>query len=261
MSRNHETDPTRRFSSRVENYVKYRPHYPAALLEQVVEQTGLEPGWTVADVGSGTGILARLFLDNGNTVIGVEPNAKMRAAGETCLADFAQFKTVDGRAERTGLPDKSVELVAVGQAFHWFDPDDTAREFRRILVPGGRTILVWNTRRVDANPFMREYENLLVTRAVDYKAVDHRNVNAAILSRFFETYTRNISDTKQSLDYAAFEGRLMSSSYAPAPEHEKHATMLDGLRQLFDKHQQDGAVEMCYVTEMYCGVPAGPNSS
>jgi ubiquinone/menaquinone biosynthesis C-methylase UbiE len=258
MGRNHETDPTRRFSNRVENYVRYRPHYPAALLEQVVEQTGLQPGWTVADVGSGTGILARLFLENGNTVIGVEPNASMRAAGETWLANFARFKSVDGRAENTGLPDKNVELVAVGQAFHWFDPDATAREFRRILVPGGRTLLVWNTRLVEASPFMREYENLLVRDAVDYKAVDHRNVNADILGRFFETYTRNTYDMKQLLDYPAFEGRLMSSSYAPAPEHEKYAAMSEGLRQLFDGHQRDGVVEMCYVTEMYCGVPADP---
>jgi ubiquinone/menaquinone biosynthesis C-methylase UbiE len=261
MSGYHETDPTRRFSSRVENYVKYRPHYPAAVLEWIVQRTGLEPGWTVADVGSGTGILARLFLNHGNAVVGVEPNADMRAAGDIYLGDFARFNTVDGLAEHTGLPDGSVDLVVVGQAFHWFNPEDTAREFRRILVPGGQTVLVWNTRLADATPFMRAYENLLVSRAVDYTMVDHRNVDAGVLGRFFGAYTRNTLTMKQLLDYAAFEGRLMSSSYAPAPGHDKHAAMIEGMRQLFDQYQTDGVVEMCYETEMYCGPPAAPEHS
>lgn len=261
MSGYHETDPTRRFSNRVDDYVKYRPRYPAEVLEWIAGQTGLEPGWAVADIGSGTGILSRRFLDNGNTVYGVEPNAAMRAAAEAWLRDNKRFHSVDGRAEHTGLPAGSVDLVTAAQAFHWFDAAATAREWRRILKPGGYAVLVWNTRQIDATAFMREYEALLVERAVDYRKVDHRNVDAGTLRAFYESYTRNAIEMIQLLDYAGFEGRLMSSSYAPAPGHPGHDPMRAALRELFDTRQRDGIVEMRYTTEIYAGRPAaGINS-
>ncbi|MEM9156808.1 MAG: methyltransferase domain-containing protein, partial [Cyanobacteria bacterium P01_F01_bin.33] len=82
------TDSTRRFSDRVKHYVRYRPTYPAGVLDILRDSTGLAPVDAIADIGSGTGISAELFLKNGNTVFGVEPNAAMRQAAETVLQPY-----------------------------------------------------------------------------------------------------------------------------------------------------------------------------
>lgn len=119
-------DSAERFSGRVADYLKYRPGYPEELLAFLRSECGLVPGSVVADVGSGTGKLAELFLSGGNTVFGIEPNAEMRLAAERLFSGRSGFHSVAGRAEATTLPDSSVDLVAVGQAFHWFDREKTA---------------------------------------------------------------------------------------------------------------------------------------
>ena len=75
-------DPKSRFSSRVDNYIRYRPGYPEALYGFLREEMGSGPGSVVADVGCGTGIFAESLLAAGCSVIGVEPNAEMRGAAE-----------------------------------------------------------------------------------------------------------------------------------------------------------------------------------
>ncbi len=132
------SDSTARFSSRVADYVRYRPGYPRALVRLLEEECGLAPESVVADVGSGTGILSELFLHNGNRVYGVEPNREMREAGERLLAAYENFVSVDGRAEATTLEDACADFVTAGQAFHWFDPAGARREFQRILRPPRR---------------------------------------------------------------------------------------------------------------------------
>ena len=162
--------PTVRFSTRVENYVRYRPGYPDAVLAWLRAECDLTPAAVVADIGSGTGKLAELFLRNGNRVFGVEPNREMREAGEGMLAGFPNFVSVDGAAEATTLPAASVDFVTAGQAFHWFDRQTARREFARILKPGGWVVLVWNERRSDS-PFLRDYEALLREFASEYEQV------------------------------------------------------------------------------------------
>jgi ubiquinone/menaquinone biosynthesis C-methylase UbiE len=148
------TDPTQRFTNRVDHYTKYRPPYPRAVLDLLRVKCGLTSTSVVADVGSGTGILSQLFLNNGNRVFGIEPNKEMREAGERRLNDHPRFTSVAGTAEATTLDDDSVDLVTAGQAFHWLDPERTRTEFARILEPGGWVVLVWNWRRKDKTPFL-----------------------------------------------------------------------------------------------------------
>ena len=124
-------DPTKRFSDRVENYVKYRPGYPPALLDCLRQVCGLTPAAVIADVGSGTGILSELFLKNGTPVFAVEPNDDMRQAAELRLGHYPNFASVAGTAETTMLSDRSVDLVTAGQAFHWFDVSQAKAEFAR----------------------------------------------------------------------------------------------------------------------------------
>jgi len=178
------TDPTRRFSSRVENYIRYRPGYPIAVIDLLRNKCGLRSASVVADVASGTGIFSRMLLEGGNPVFGVEPNAEMRKAGETFLRAYPNFTSVEGTAEATTLADRSVDLVTAAQAAHWFDRPKTRHEFVRILKPSGWTVLLWNERRIDSTPFLREFEQLLLRYGTDYQSVRHERTTQAIETFF-----------------------------------------------------------------------------
>src|SRR5467141_5189863 len=142
----HVSRPTERFSSRVENYVRYRPGYPSAAIDLLKTRCGLSPGAVVADIGSGTGILTELLLESGALVIGVEPNDGMRAAAEAHLRAQARFRSVNGTAEATTLAPASIDLLVAGQAFHWFEVEKARREALRVLRSGGFGELLWNER-------------------------------------------------------------------------------------------------------------------
>ena len=249
-------DPTRRFSSRVADYVKYRPHYPAAVREVLAREHGLRPDHVVADVGSGTGILTALLLDGGHTVYGIEPNAEMRAAGEALLAGRPGFRSVAATAEATSLPDASVDWVTAGQAFHWFDPAEARHEFRRILRPGGGVALVWNERRLDDTPFARGYEDLLLRYGTDYAEVSHRGkASAEALETFFAPrgYRMHEFENVQEFDLEGLRGRLLSASYIPQAGHPNHGPLLTALRDLFERHAEHGRLPFAHDTRVYVG--------
>jgi len=248
-------DATQRFSNRVENYVNYRPGYPPELITTLQAECQLATASLVADIGSGTGILSQLFLKHGNTVYAVEPNQAMRAAGERRLSHYPGFHSIAGRAEATTLPDQSVDFVVVGQAFHWFDRLAARAEFSRILKPEGWLMLVWNSRAIEATPFMQVYEQLLQRFATDYVQVDHTQIKAADLARFFGQdgmQTKRFTYVQQ-FDQTGIAGRLLSSSYAPEAGHPDYEPMLAELMRIFQRHQQNGLIPFVYDTEMYYG--------
>jgi len=247
-------DPTQRFSSRVDNYVRYRPGYPAEILNLLRAECGLTPHTLVADVASGTGIWTRILLENGNPVIGVEPNNEMRKAAERELAGYATFKSVTGTAEATALGEHSVDMVTAAQAAHWFDRERARHEFQRILKPRGWIVLIWNERQTDSTPFLREYEQLLLTYGTDYGTVRHERTTDEIGGFFGPiAYREHVFASKQEFDYAGLEGRLLSSSYTPQEGSANYPPMLRDLRQIFDAHQQHGQVAFEYNTRVYCG--------
>ncbi len=249
------TSSTDRFSSRVADYVKYRPTYPAALIELLRTNHILTPSAIIADVGSGTGILSKLFLEHGNMVYGIEPNAEMRSAGEELLQNYPNFRSIAATAEATTLPDHSIDVVTAGQAFHWFDHQRVHAEFRRILKHAGWGVLVWNDRRTDASPFLVDYEQLLLRFATDYEVVNHKQVDDQVLQPFFGgSAMRKASFANiQEFDFAGLRGRLLSSSYAPEQGHPQHQPMLDELERIFQMHQSNGTVIFEYITEVYYG--------
>jgi len=249
------SDPTARFGDRVADYVATRPGYPPAVLDILRAEAGLTPESVIADVGSGTGLSSELFLKNGNTVYGVEPNAEMRAAGEQLLAKYPYFHSVTGTAEATTLPDASIDLVVAGQAFHWFDPPRARAEFRRILRPHGLIALMWNTRRLDTSPFLRGYEALLQRFGTDYREVVHTNVDRAKLATFFGPggFKAFQLDNGQLFDREGLRGRLRSSSYTPPPGHPDYEPMMAELDRLFDVFNDRGHVRFEYDTELYVG--------
>jgi ubiquinone/menaquinone biosynthesis C-methylase UbiE len=248
------TDPTQRFSSRVENYARYRPDYPAAVLEPLKQECGLTSEAIIADVASGTGIFTRMLLENGNHVYGVEPNAEMRKAGERFLSGYPRFSSVEGTAEATTLADHSVDFVTAAQAAHWFDRAKARREFVRILRPGGWTVLLWNERRTDSTPFLREYEQLLLTYGRDYQEVRHGRTTQDIEAFFAPSpFQVRRFDHRQVFDHAGLEGRLLSSSYTPQPEDRTYESMLRELQRVFEAHKVDGRVSFEYETQVYFG--------
>jgi SAM-dependent methyltransferase len=246
---------TERFSDRVADYVRYRPDYPVALVDWLRREHGVDASWDVADVGAGTGISAKLLLDAGHRVTAVEPNAAMRAAAEQWLGKNPNFRAVAGRADATGLPDASVALVVVAQAFHWFDEAATRHEFARILRPGGLVAIVWNTRHLGGTPFLEAYEALLQRYGTDYTSVAERYADEPRMRAWFGAGFRGTArfDHGQRLDFDALKGRLMSSSYAPPPGHPQHAPMLDALRLLFDTTAVAGRIDFTYDTRVYVG--------
>jgi SAM-dependent methyltransferase len=250
-------DPRERFSDRVGDYVRYRPGYPEGVRELLVRVGRLGPGRVVADVGSGTGIFTQLLLETGARVIGVEPNAAMRAAAERALAGplaSGAFESKDGSAEATGLARASISLVTAAQAFHWFDPVRARAELARILEPGGQVALVWNQRK--DTPLNREYEEMLERFAPDYANVRERDRAAEPRIRaFFSPSAPSCVtfDNEQRLDASGLRGRLESSSYAPRAPSPLYAPMMEALDGIFRAHQQGGHVTIAYETVAWYG--------
>jgi len=241
-----------RFSSRVENYVKYRPDYPVDIVQFLERECGVTADSIIADVGSGTGKLSKIFLANGNIVYGIEPNAGMRAAGERILSQYSGFKSVDGTAEDTKLPTSSVDLLTAGQAFHWFDPLRAKVEAARVVKDGGWAALIWNDRKLESTPFLEDYEALLLKYGTDYQDVRHDKAAAAI-EQFYapEIAKLKVFPNQQMFDFDGFRGRVLSSSYTPEPHHPTFEAMINELEIIFDRHQDDGRVVFDYDTKVF----------
>jgi SAM-dependent methyltransferase len=252
------TDPTSRFSSRVEDYVRYRPGYPDELMDLLAAECGLAPAWTVADVGAGTGILTELFLKNGNPVLAVEPNEAMRGAGEDLLSHYPNYTSVAGTAERTTLAGGSVDLVAAGQALHWFDAQASRAEFERVLRGEGWVAFVWNDVRAEA-PLAVDYETLRVCHGTDYEQVGRHEGGRRVVERFFEEtpYETRTLENHQVLDLAGFKGRLASSSYVPSAGEPGFEAMMEDAGEIFARHASAGAVVFPYDTKVYYGTLRG----
>jgi SAM-dependent methyltransferase len=247
-------DSTQRFSSRVENYIRYRPGYPPEILDLLKKECHLTHDSVIVDIAFGTGIFTRMLLEDGNLVIGLEPNDDMRRAGEEFLKSYPRFTSVAGTAEATTLADHSVDIVTAAQAAHWFDCAKARIEFQRILKPGGWLVLIWNDRRLDATPFARDYENLVVTYGTDYLEVRHEGANRATEEIFASSsFQVREFEMRQEFDYPALKGRLLSSSYAPQSGHPNYGPMLVELRRIFDAHQSNGHVTFEYDTRVFYG--------
>jgi SAM-dependent methyltransferase len=243
---------TSRFSNRVADYAKYRPGYPPELFELLRRECGLFRHTYIADVGSGTGILARYFAEAGNIVLGIEPNAEMRAFAERDLKKFKTFTSIDGTAEATTLPDTSVDMITAAQAAHWFDFAKSRAEFVRILKPGGWVVLVWNERELDTTPFLRDYEKLLLDFGTDYEKVRHERTTDRVTEFFGPAKFRSaVFPNRQLFDFEGLRGRLLSSSYTPPSGDARHEPMLAELRRIFDAHSVDGRVSFDYQTRVY----------
>lgn len=247
--------PTERFSDRAAVYTRGRPTYPDAVVAHLRSEGALPADGVVVDIGVGTGLSAEPFLRAGHTVIGVEPNAAMRAVGDERLAHYGRYVSVSGRAEETTLDAHRAQLVIAGQAFHWFDPERAGMETRRILAPGGWAALIWNDRPATGTAFLEGYEALLRTYGIDYEKVSHRHVDEDAIKRYFAPSLPRVAyfDNPRALAREDLVALVGSASYMPPPGHPRHAAMAAALERLFDTHAADGRVQMHYRTRMHYG--------
>jgi SAM-dependent methyltransferase len=258
-------DPPFRFSQRVDNYIKYRPRYPKAVLDLLQAECQLQNTLTIADIGSGTGILSELFLRNGNPVLGVEPDPDMRAGGEYHLRGYPAFTSVAATAEATTLPDHSVDFVTAGQAFHWFDLRLARREFGRILRPGGWVVLVWNGQRATGTPFLealqafwqdQRFSQFASRQASERMArvqalrLSPERARQALLEPFFGPgkFKEQVFENPMTVDLQGLKGRILSNDPALEPGDPLYETMLSSIDELFQMHQRDGTVTIEHDT-------------
>ncbi|RCW49069.1 class I SAM-dependent methyltransferase [Paenibacillus prosopidis] len=244
-----------RFSDRVDKYVKYRPSYPQDAIAYLYNIVGFRPDSEIADIGAGTGIFSKLLVERGSHVIAVEPNLAMREAAEKELGREPNYHSVSGSAEATGLPDGTVDFIVCAQAFHWFDRSAAQYEFHRILKPGGKVVLIWNSRLTQGTPFLEEYEQLLQKFGTDYGKVKHTNLSKESLFSFFKDGgPQEVRFTNgQSFDFEQLRGRLLSSSYSPLQGHPNYKPMMADLRNLFDRNNREGKVLFEYETQVFWG--------
>jgi SAM-dependent methyltransferase len=243
---------TTRFTGRAMNYVKYRPSYPQAILDLLEKEINFDQFKDVADIGSGSGKLSRLFLNNDNLVYGVEPNNEMRETGEELLKDYINFISINGTAEFTTLADRSIDVVVSGQAFHWFDTEKAKVEFKRILKPGGYVVLIWNKRDTEVSSFMKDYEKLIRECCPEYKS--DIDIGEKVFNKFYGVKNFRVANfgNSQTFDFTGLKGRLLSASYAPI-EEIANKEILNKLKIIFDKHNKDDKVKFVYNTKVYFG--------
>jgi SAM-dependent methyltransferase len=244
---------TKRFSNRVDDYVRYRPSYPPEVISTLEAHCRPGADSKVADIGSGTGILTSLLVESGYQVYAVEPNDEMRTAAEGELSSHARFHSIAATAEDTGLDSNSIDLITVAQAFHWFRQKETRREFSRILKHGGWTALLWNQRKTGL-PFQKAYADLLTRRAPEYRASNHMNMSDGQICEFLGPRTECFEfDNQQQFDLEGLKGRLRSSSYTPTPDRPDFVPLMSELEDLFDAHAVAGKVVFDYQTRLYLG--------
>lgn len=241
------------FSDRATDYVKYRPSYPAAAIDTILEGLGNPSQLTAADVGAGTGIASRLLAERGVRVSAIEPNASMREAAEP----HPLLKLYDGTAEATNLAEASVDVVTSFHAFHWFNPTPTLSEFRRILKPSGRLALVWNDRAAD-DQFTTDFHRLIVNAGSKIgQAGKSRGAVERLLSSspHFVNVRQHTFTHRRELDLFGAIGYALSKSFAPR-EGSAHQQLISDLEELHARScNERGLVTLVYRTTVYLADP------
>jgi SAM-dependent methyltransferase len=241
------------YTDRVSSYARHRWNYAPEAVEAFVADCGLSPDWVVADIGSGTGMVSAHLLDRVRTVYAVEPNARMREIAFRALGTHPSYREVAGTSHETTLPDDSVDLITVGRAIHWFPPEPTRDEFRRILKPGG-WLAVWATPCTDQallddlrtvqseqfgwNPALSRFAPHMLPSSYYFgNAAVHTIARPAVVHETFEMLL----------------GRVSSQLATPSLDHPKRQDYERALRSIFDRHARDGVVTVSIATEIVFG--------
>jgi SAM-dependent methyltransferase len=246
-------DGTTAYSSKAENYARYRWDYAPKAIDCLVERVEISQESEIADIGSGTGILSKHFAGRVARLFAVEPNAEMRGMAEQVLGDFPAFENIDGSAEATTLGDRSVDVIAVAQAIHWFNPEPTRREFLRIGRSGcwlallrnygtdeGIGKALWSTYTEENGAIPPDKVERPPGKPVDFYYGDYP----------FETLIFPFAETQS---WEVFLGAALSASFTPSGDHPRYPRFEREIREVFETFSVDGLVEMHGKTELQVG--------
>ncbi|MBW4663541.1 MAG: class I SAM-dependent methyltransferase [Chroococcus sp. CMT-3BRIN-NPC107] len=240
------------FSNRATNYVKYRPSYPAIAIQTILAGLGKPSSLITADIGAGTGIASRLLAEHGLRVVSIEPNYSMREAAEP--HPFIEYS--NATAEQTKLSDNSVDLVTCFQAFHWFQPTPTLKEFRRILKPSGRLALIWN-QWVAENDFFTEFKRLIFEALPSDapRGKQSKAMNPLWSSPNFRGIRCHKFMHRHELDLPGLIGYAQSKSFIPQAG-DTQQKLVSNLQNLHAQWADDRSmVSLLYCTTVYLADP------
>lgn len=242
-----------RFTGKAQVYAKFRPSYPAALVDWLYKMTAAE---NVADIGAGTGKFTEKLLAKPWSVTAVEPNTDMCRELLKCIGGKAEI--VMASAEDTGLPEHNFGLITAAQAFHWFDENKFREECRRLLTPDGRLAVIFNSRMT--SDITRERDEICMRYCPEFsKRSGHMGRRSEEEGdRFLRTeYFASVSvfqmEQPVMMNREHFIGDALSRSYSPNERDECYAGFVRELREAFDRHQTYGRVAVSYMTTCYAG--------
>ncbi len=241
-------DSTRLYTNKAVIYAQSRPDYAPEAFTAFQEVVKLPPQSVVLDVGSGTGMLTRHMLDHYETIYALEPTTEMRLIAEGDLNNHPGFHSLDGKAEDIPLPDHSVDLIAVGQAIHWFQPEMTLSEFQRI-AKSETWLLLANIKSMDealnqaiGKIFKEEYGCLPQN--------EHPPSNQVPDSYYFENgkyESMQFLHTSEE-SWERFLGGIGSAAYAPDIDHPLYSKFVQGARKVFEIFNQNNVLKWDIAT-------------
>lgn len=233
-----------KFNGMANDYSKYRPNYAKKSINYLIAEAHLTQNSVIADIGSGTGKFSKLLLAEGFKVFGVEPNNDMRQKAEYELKDFENFISILGTSENTTLSDKSIDLITVAQAFHWFDIKKFLIECNRILKENGYIAILYNNGDYSTEVInsISELSKRYCPKYVGSSGGIERN--PMIFDNFFDEYTVKVFKNNYQLNMEQFIGLNFSASYAPKIDNPNYELYLKKLIDLFEKYSEQGILEM-----------------
>jgi len=247
-----------KFTGLGKTYAKFRPNYPQSFIDYLYSGVGINKESIIADIGSGTGILTKQLLEQGNKVFAVEPNKDMRIIAEADLSIYENFTSVNATAENTTLESSSVDFITVAQAFHWFDESRFKKECNRIIKPNGKVTLVWNSRDTDAD-VVKESDAILKKYCPNFKGFSGgmrgtEDENTHYKNFFNGEYITKTFQNDITFDLDGFIGRNRSASYALKEDEKNFTEYIEELSECFYKHVINGIMTMPNLTRSYTGI-------
>ncbi|MCL2576981.1 MAG: class I SAM-dependent methyltransferase [Defluviitaleaceae bacterium] len=224
---------TELFNGKAEAYAAARPGYPDAAIEYVLSL--VSPNAVFADIGAGTGKFTREIAKRGYNIFAVEPNTDMLAQLASLTDEFTNVKIISASAEKTTLPDSSVDVITCAQALHWFDPVAFMDECRRIGKPSCIVIAVYNN-----TPGGSSISHSKNSTEIFFKDPTVREFPNPIL------YTR-----EKWLTY------MTSHSHAPLQSDPNFDAHIAEMNKIFDEESSNGFLQKNIITKVYSEVSYG----
>ena len=246
-------EPSNRFSQKAQKYARYRWDYSPQAIEMIFILSKLSCGSSVADIGSGTGMLSSHLVGKVKSLYAIEPNSEMRDYSKNLLPISSNINILDGLAEALPLPDQSIDMIMVGRAIHWFDASKARAEFLRVLKPNGWLAILQvpclNRELVEAVKSIRTAEN-------NWNVENDKSRLNSVSPNFYygnqefidRQFPQTITET-----WDEFFGRLCSLSPAPNEDDESLKKFKNAAHGIFRKFSKDDRLTIEIATQIQLG--------